>query len=132
MVPIQTTSRKINLIKYLNLIFCDFAMGGCHGTYGTHPGSATAYLYVLTVTLSSLEIIILYQDSLLACFAHRSGTFPQLFHSKLKTLLFSNAYSDSSSSPDLPHPLNSKHHPPQTSGCLTLWILTRCLSICSG
>jgi len=28
MVPIQTTSRKINYIKYLNLIFCDFAMGG--------------------------------------------------------------------------------------------------------
>ena len=23
MVPIQTTSRKINYIKYLNLIFCD-------------------------------------------------------------------------------------------------------------
>src|SRR6218665_3432245 len=28
MVPIQTTSRKLNYIKYLNLIFCDFAMGG--------------------------------------------------------------------------------------------------------
>src|SRR6218665_4057213 len=28
MVPIQITSRKLNYIKYLNLIFCDFAMGG--------------------------------------------------------------------------------------------------------
>src|SRR6218665_2412582 len=37
---------------------------------------------------------------------------PQLFHSKLKTLLFSKSYPDSSSSPYLPPRLNSKHHPP--------------------
>src|SRR6218665_3034106 len=37
---------------------------------------------------------------------------PQLFHSKLKTLLFSESYPDSSSSPYLPPRLNSKHHPP--------------------
>src|SRR6218665_3409333 len=37
---------------------------------------------------------------------------PQLFHSKLKTLLFSKSYPDSSSSPYLPPCLNSKHHPP--------------------
>ena len=36
----------------------------------------------------------------------------QLFHSKLKTLLFSNSYPDSSPSPYLPPRLNSKHHPP--------------------
>ena len=36
---------------------------------------------------------------------------PQLFRSKLKTLLFSKSYSDSSSSPYLPPRLNSKHHP---------------------
>src|SRR6218665_3553831 len=37
---------------------------------------------------------------------------PQLFHSKLKTLLFSKSYPDSSSSTCLPPRLNSKHHPP--------------------
>src|SRR6218665_3377075 len=37
---------------------------------------------------------------------------PQLFHSKLKTLLFSTSYPDSSSSPYLLPRLNSKHHPP--------------------
>src|SRR6218665_3193740 len=37
---------------------------------------------------------------------------PQLFHSKLKTLLFSKTYPDSSSSPYLPPRLNSKLHPP--------------------
>src|SRR6218665_3621537 len=37
---------------------------------------------------------------------------PQLFHSKLKTLLFSKSYPDPSSSPYLPPRLNSKHHPP--------------------
>src|SRR6218665_198204 len=37
---------------------------------------------------------------------------PQLFHSKLKTLLFSKSYPDSSSFPCLPPRLNSKHHPP--------------------
>src|SRR6218665_1329017 len=37
---------------------------------------------------------------------------PQLFHSKMKTLLFSKSYPDSSSSPYLPPRLNSKHHPP--------------------
>src|SRR6218665_3388003 len=37
---------------------------------------------------------------------------PQLFHNKLKTLLFSKSYPDSSSSPYLPSRLNSKHHPP--------------------
>src|SRR6218665_483283 len=37
---------------------------------------------------------------------------PQLFNSKLKTLLFSKSYPDSSSSPYLPPCLNSKHHPP--------------------
>src|SRR6218665_76673 len=37
---------------------------------------------------------------------------PQLFHSKLKTLLFSKSYPDSSSSLYLPPCLNSKHHPP--------------------
>src|SRR6218665_248103 len=37
---------------------------------------------------------------------------PQLFHSKLKTLLFSKSYPHSSSSPYLPSHLNSKHHPP--------------------
>src|SRR6218665_495237 len=37
---------------------------------------------------------------------------PQIFHSKLKTLLFSESYPDSSSSPYLPPRLNSKHHPP--------------------
>src|SRR6218665_135262 len=36
---------------------------------------------------------------------------PQLFHSKLKTLLFSKSYLDSSASPYLPPRLNSKHHP---------------------
>ena len=36
----------------------------------------------------------------------------QLFHSKLKTLLFNKSYPDSSSSPYLPPRLNSKHHPP--------------------
>src|SRR6218665_3528337 len=37
---------------------------------------------------------------------------PQLFHSKLKTLLFSKSYPDSSSSTCLPPRLNSKPHPP--------------------
>src|SRR6218665_3520695 len=37
---------------------------------------------------------------------------PQLFHSKLKTLLFSKSYPDPSSSPYLPPRLNSKQHPP--------------------
>ena len=37
---------------------------------------------------------------------------PQLFHFKLKTLLFSKSYPDSSASPYLPSRLNSKHHPP--------------------
>src|SRR6218665_2042430 len=37
---------------------------------------------------------------------------PQLFHSKLKTLLFSKSYPDPSSPPYLPPRLNSKHHPP--------------------
>jgi Reverse transcriptase (RNA-dependent DNA polymerase) len=36
----------------------------------------------------------------------------QVFHSKLKTLLFHQSYPDSSSSPHLPHRLNCKHHPP--------------------
>ena len=40
------------------------------------------------------------------------ATSPQLFHSKLKTLLFNKSYPDSSSSPYLPPCLNSKHHPP--------------------
>src|SRR6218665_1441009 len=35
----------------------------------------------------------------------------QLFHSKLKTLLFAKSYPDSSSSSYLPPRLNSKHHP---------------------
>src|SRR6218665_875558 len=43
---------------------------------------------------------------------------PQLFQSKLKTLLFSKSYPDSSSSSYLPPRLNSKHHPPQPSDCL--------------
>src|SRR6218665_1068682 len=37
---------------------------------------------------------------------------PQLFHFKLKTLLFNKSYLDSSSFPFLPPCLNSKHHPP--------------------
>src|SRR6218665_1709422 len=39
---------------------------------------------------------------------------PQLFHSKLKTLLFSKSYPDSSTSTclEIPPRLNSKHHPP--------------------
>jgi len=37
---------------------------------------------------------------------------PQLFHSKLKTLLLHNSYPDSSSASYLPRRLNSKHHPP--------------------
>ena len=37
---------------------------------------------------------------------------PQLFHSKLKTLLFNKSCPDPSSSPYLPPRLNSKHHPP--------------------
>src|SRR6218665_3001939 len=37
---------------------------------------------------------------------------PQLFHSKLKTLLFSKSYPDLSSSSYLPPRVNSKHHPP--------------------
>src|SRR6218665_1534831 len=37
---------------------------------------------------------------------------PRLFHSKLKTLLFGNSYTGSSSSPYLPPRLNSKHYPP--------------------
>jgi len=36
---------------------------------------------------------------------------PQLFHSKLETLLITKSYPDSSSSPYLPPRLNSKHHP---------------------
>src|SRR6218665_960612 len=36
---------------------------------------------------------------------------PQLFHSKLKTLLFRKSYPDSSSSPYLLPRLNAKHHP---------------------
>src|SRR6218665_482179 len=36
----------------------------------------------------------------------------RLFHSKLKTLLFSKSYPDLSSSSYLPPRLNSKHHPP--------------------
>src|SRR6218665_1744633 len=36
----------------------------------------------------------------------------QLFHSKLKTLLFNKSYPDSSSSPSFPPRLISKHHPP--------------------
>src|SRR6218665_147224 len=43
---------------------------------------------------------------------------PQLFLSKLKTLLFNNSYHDSSSSLYLPPRLNSKHHPPHPSDCL--------------
>jgi len=41
MAPTQTTSRKINYIKYLNLIFSDFAMGGAMAPMAP-PGSATA------------------------------------------------------------------------------------------
>jgi hypothetical protein len=37
---------------------------------------------------------------------------PQVFHSKLKTLLFHKSYPDSFSSPHLPRHFNSKHHPP--------------------
>src|SRR6218665_1680367 len=37
---------------------------------------------------------------------------PQLFHSKLKTLLFNKSYPDLTSSPYFPSCLNSKHHPP--------------------
>src|SRR6218665_2285534 len=52
---------------------------------------------------------------------------PQLFHSKLKTLLFSISYPDLSSSSYLPPRLNSKHHPPV---CLPDSLdLDRCLSI---
>src|SRR6218665_3390331 len=36
----------------------------------------------------------------------------RLFHSKLKTLLFSKSYPDLSSSPSPPPCLSSKHHPP--------------------
>src|SRR6218665_3971475 len=38
--------------------------------------------------------------------------FPQLFYSKLKTMLFNKSYLDLSSSPYCPPCLNSKHHPP--------------------
>src|SRR6218665_3771692 len=37
---------------------------------------------------------------------------PQLFHSKIKTLLFDKSYPDSSSFTYLTPRLNSKHHPP--------------------
>src|SRR6218665_3854478 len=40
------------------------------------------------------------------------ATSPQLFHSKLKTLLFNKSYPDLSSSLCLPPRLNSIHHPP--------------------
>jgi len=47
---------------------------------------------------------------------------PKLFHSKLKTLLFSQSYPDWSSSTHLPS-LSTQNT------ILTLWILTHCLSI---
>src|SRR6218665_3006844 len=64
-------------------------------------GLAPAYLHVLTLHFphSNLIIGLPYQDSPLANFTHCSCTFPRLFHSKLKTLLFSGFYTDSSSSP---------------------------------
>src|SRR6218665_3758720 len=46
---------------------------------------------------------------------------PQLFHYKLKTLLFNKSFPDFFSSPYLPPRLNSKHHPPQPSDCLPAW-----------
>src|SRR6218665_3057288 len=54
----------------------------------------------------------------------------QLFHSKLKTLLFSKSCPNSSSSPYLlpiltPNTIHHSHLP----ACPTLWILTRCLTI---
>ena len=42
---------------------------------------------------------------------HSNSISPQLFHSQLKTLLFSKSYPDLSSSSYLPPCLNSKHHP---------------------
>src|SRR6218665_1139874 len=57
---------------------------------------------------------------------------PQFFHSKLKTLLFSKSYPDSSSSSYLPPRLNSKHHPPcsRLTVCLPHSLdLDRCLLI---
>src|SRR6218665_3029306 len=59
----------------------------------------------LTGSNLQLNTVILTQTSPLAISS-------QLFHSKLKTLLFSKSYPDSSSSPSLPPRLNSKHHPP--------------------
>src|ERR1043165_3207599 len=40
------------------------------------------------------------------------ATSPQVFHSKLKTLLFDKSYPESNTSPCLPRRLNAKHHPP--------------------
>src|SRR6218665_3295607 len=51
-------------------------------------------------------LIILNQKSPLASFSHLSRSIPQLFHSKLKTLLFSKSCPDLSSSPYLAHALN--------------------------
>jgi len=66
---------------------------------------------MLTFTISSLELNHTL-DSPLVSFAHGSHTFPQLFHSKLKTLHFSNTYPYSSSSPCIPHlwTPNTIHH----------------------
>src|SRR6218665_2500359 len=59
---------------------------------------------------------------------------PQLFHCKLKMLLFNKSYPDLSSSPYLPPRLNSKHHSPKPSDCLPACLpdsldLTHCLLI---
>src|SRR6218665_926018 len=59
--------------------------------------------------------------------------FSQLFHSKLKTLLFNKSYPDSSSSSYFPpiSTLNTTHHSRLTV-CLTLWILTAAYRFCFG
>src|SRR6218665_1013076 len=59
---------------------------------------------------------------------------PQLFHSKLKTLLFNKSYPDLSSSPYLPppppvSPPNAIHHSRLTVCLPDSLDLTRCLSI---
>src|SRR6218665_2311146 len=54
---------------------------------------------------------------------------PQLFHSKLKTRLFSKSYPDLSSSLYLPPRLNSKHHSRLTVCLPDSLDLDRCLSI---
>jgi len=81
---------------------------------GRRPPPSPPHYTPDTSDMTASKIIIIAIPIAYSC-AHSNLSLaisPQLFHSKLQTLLFSKSYPDASSSPYLPPRLNSKHHPP--------------------